>query len=91
MNNLNNNNLDNSLNNIDSFNVSLKNSIHKLNYHKNRVLCISILNNDRLISGSEDKSIIIYNKIVYQPDLIINKHKGSINCIIQLSSGILAT
>jgi len=62
-----------------------------LNYHKDWVLCLSILNDGRLISGSYDNSIIIYNKATYQPDLIINEHKSSVNCIIQLSSGILAT
>ena len=62
-----------------------------MNYHKGWVLCLSILNDGRLISGSADKSIIIYNKTTYQPDLIINEHKDPINCIIQLSSGILAT
>ena len=82
----NNNNLDN----INIFNISLKNPIHILNYHKNMILCLSILNDGRLISGY-DKSIIIYNKTTYKPDLIINDHKDSIYCIIQLSSGMLAT
>jgi len=62
-----------------------------LNYHKGLALCLSILNDDRLISGSADNSIIIYNKTTYQPDLIINENKFPINCIIQLNSGILAT
>ena len=84
-NNLNNNNLDN------NFNISLKNPIHTLNYHKNWILCLSILDDGRLISGSRDNSIIIYNKTTYRPDLIINEHKASLNSIIQLSSGILAT
>ena len=83
----NNNNLDK----INNFDISLKNPIHTLNYHKELITCLSILNDGRLISGSVDKSIIIYNKITYQPDLIINEHKYPINCIIQLSSGILAT
>ena len=52
---------------------------------------MSILDDIRLISGSADNSIIIYNKITYQPDLIINEHKGSVNYIIQLNSGIIAT
>jgi len=90
-NNLNNNNLDNNLYNINNFNISLKNSIHILNYHKNWILFLSILNDGRLISGSADNSIIIYNKITYQTDLMIEEHKDSVNCIIQLSSGILAT
>ena len=54
-------------------------------------ICLSILNDGRLISGSRDNSIIIYNKMTYQPDLIINEHKDLIRYIIQLSSGILAT
>ena len=83
----NNNNLDD----INNFDISLKNPIHTLNYHKDYILCLSILNDGRLISGSYDNSIIIYNKTTYQPDLIINEHKSIVRCIIQLSSGILAT
>ena len=62
-NNLNNNN---NLDNINNFNISLKNPIHILNYHKNIILCLSILNDGRLISGSRDKSIIIYNQTIYK-------------------------
>ena len=51
----NNNNLDN----INNFNISLKNPIHTLNYHKYYIYCLSILNDGRLISGSFDNSIII--------------------------------
>ena len=83
----NNNNLDNN----NNFDISLKNPIHTLNYHKDWVICLSILNDGRLISGSYDNSIIIYNKTTYKPDLIINEHKSIVRCIIQLSSGILAT
>jgi WD40 repeat protein len=49
------------------------------------------MNDGRLVSGSVDSSIIIYNKISYNPDLIIREHKGCICCIIQLRSGILAS
>ena len=45
----------------------------------------------RLVSGAADNSIIIYNKITYQPDLIIKEHNNSVFCITQLSSGILAS
>ena len=38
-----------------------------------------------------NNSIIIFNKTIYQPDLIINEHKSSVRCMIQLSSGILVT
>ena len=88
-NDLNNNNLDNSLSN--NFNISLKNPIHTLYYHTGLISCLSILNDGRLISGSVDNSIIIYNKTTYQPDLIIKEHKSIVNCITQLNSGILAT
>jgi len=86
-NNLNNNNLEN----INNYDISSKNPIHTLNYHKDSIFCLSILNDGRLISGSADNSIIIYNKTRYKPDLIINEHKGQVRCIIQLSSGILVT
>ena len=81
----------NNNNNLDDYNISLKNPIHKLNYHTSSIFCLSILNDGRLISGSYDSSIIIYNKITYKPDLIIKEYKSTVWCITQLSSGIIAT
>ena len=78
-------------NNFDNFDISLKNPIRTLDNHKLSIYCLSILNDGRLISGSADNSIIIYNKTTYQPDIIIKEHKDSVLCIIQLNSGILAT
>ena len=80
----------NNINNINNFDISLKEPIHILNYHKDYIYCLLILNDGRLISGSEDKSIIIYNKTTYKSDLIINENEGPVYCITQLSSGILA-
>ena len=62
-----------------------------MNYHTGSIYCLSVLNDGRLASGSNDNSIIIYNKITYKPDLIIKEHKNSVWCITQLYSGILAT
>ena len=50
-----------------------------------------MLNDGRLVSGSADYSIIIYDKNTYQPDLIIKEHSSNVLCIIQLSSSILAS
>ena len=75
----------------NDFNIKLKNPIHKLNAHTSSVICLSTMNDGRLVSGSYDNSIIIYNKETYQPDLIIKEHSGGVYCIIQLSSGILAS
>ena len=49
------------------------------------------MNDGRLVSSSNDKSIIIYNKTTYQPDIIIKEHNKGILYITQLSSGILAS
>ena len=76
----NNNNLDY----INNFDISIKNPSHILNYHKHPIYCLSILNDCRLISSSLGNSIIIYNKTTYQPDLMINGHKDSVYCFIQL-------
>ena len=75
----------------NDFNIEFKNPIHKLNYHTDWVLCLTVMNDGRLVSGSMDGSIIIYNKETYKPDLIINEHSKSVKYIIQLSSGILAS
>ena len=48
------------------------------------------MNDGRLVSGSGENSIIIYNKETYQPNLIIKEHNNSIAYTNQLSSGILA-
>jgi len=85
-------NKQNNNNNLyNNFNIKLREPIHILNNHKDFVRCLSILKDGRLVSGSDDKSIIIYNKITYQPDLIIKEHNNNINYIITLNSGILAS
>ena len=61
------------------FNINTKNLIHKLNYHTFIVKYLTLLNDGRLVSGSGDKSIIIYNKLTYQPDLIIKEHNNEVN------------
>ena len=73
------------------FNIKLKNPIHKLKAHTSCVYCLTVMNDGRLVSGSADNSIIIYNKTTYQPDIIIKEHSSSVLCVTQLSSGILAS
>ena len=75
----------------NDFNIQLKEPIHKLNQHTDDVYCLTVLNDGRLVSGSNDKTIIIYNKITYQSDLIIKEHNNNICCITQLSSGELVS
>ena len=75
----------------NNFNIKLRNPIHKLSYHTDRVYCLTILKDGRLVSGSKDKSIIIYNKETFKPDLTIKAHNGYVSCITTLSSGILAS
>ena len=73
----------------DDYKIENKNPTHKLTNHSNNVLCLCVLNDGRLVSGFGDHSIIIYNKNIYQPDLIIKEHSDYICCIIQISSGEL--
>ena len=75
----------------NDFNMEIKEPKCILNYHTDCVLCLTVMNDGRLASGSRDCSIIIYNKETYKPDLIIKEHNDYVNCIIQLSSGILAS
>ena len=73
-----------------SFN-NKKESIHLLNYHTNEINCLTVLKDGRLASGSEDKSIIIYNNKTFQPDLEIKEHSESVTCLTTLNSGVLAS
>ena len=50
-----------------------------------------MLKDGRFATGSRDKSIIIYNKYTFKPDLIIKEHNNTIIKITQLSSGLLAS
>jgi len=86
--NINNNINDNTYNNFD---IKFKKPIHILNYHKKRILCSTILKDGRFATGSDDGSIIIYNNQTFEPDIIIRDHTGDVYCILQLSSGILAS
>ena len=69
------------------FNIGLKEPKHTLKYHKDKINCSTVLKDGRFVTGSKDKSIIIYNNEKFQPDLIINEHKNSVVCVIKLSSG----
>ena len=72
--------------------IEMKNPIHKLTNHTGNILCLCILQDGRLVSASADHSIIIYNKISYQADLIIKElHSSCVTYITQLTSGIIAT
>ena len=75
----------------NNFDIKLKEQILVINNHEDSVYSFTILKDGRLVSGSYDTTIKIYNKKTYQPEIIIKEHKGPINCIITLSSGILAS
>ena len=72
-------------------NIEFKTHITTLKIHTNSVICLTVLNDGRLVSGSYDKSIIIYNKQTYQPNIIIQEHEDTVICLIQLKNGILAS
>ena len=75
----------------DDYKIEMKNPRYKLTNHTSDVYSLCVLNDGRLASSSFDKSIIIYNKITYQPDLIIKEHNNWLSFITKLSSGILAS
>ena len=78
-------------NSFNDFNIKLKEPIHILSNHTSVVYCLCLLNDGRLVSCSEDHSIIIYNKLTFKPDLIIKEHDDAVLCIIKLNSGVLAS
>ena len=75
----------------NNYNIKNKNPILKLKYHKKSINCSTILNDGRLVTCSDDKSIIIYNNKTFKPDKIINEHYNNVNYILKLNSGLLAS
>ena len=75
----------------ENFNIALKEPKYIIKNHTGPIRCSTVLKDGRLVTGSDDKSIIIYNKETFKPDLIINEHQDIIKCIIQLDSGELAS
>ena len=45
-------------NSYDDYKIEMKNPIYKLTNHTDNVLCLCVLNDGRLVSGSNDNSII---------------------------------
>ena len=70
----------------NNFNVQFR-----LQYHKDTILCATVLKDGRFATCSADESIIIYDNKTFKPDLIIKEHNGGITYIFQLSTGMLAT
>ena len=76
----------------DYYNIENKNPVHTLKNHIGCIYWLCIMKDGRLVSCSGDRKIIIYNKITYQPDLIIdNEHDKEISFITQLSWGLLVS
>ena len=73
------------------FNFISKKLFLKLSCHKEPIICLSVLNDGRLVSGSEDNNIIIYNKITFEPELTIREHRDCIVSITIINKNILAS
>ena len=86
--NTNNNNININDCSYNNFDIKFKEPQCQLNY---LISYATLLKDGRFATGSDDKSIIIYNNKTFAPDITINIHNNGVFCIIQLSSGILAS
>ena len=75
----------------DNFIIRDKEPKHILEYHTDKILCSTVLKDGRFVTGSNDKSIIIYNNKSFKPDLTIKEHKDGVTCLLQLNSGELVS
>ena len=71
--------------------IKYKQNILVCRYHKKAIRCCTILKDGRLVTCSDDKSIIVYNSKTFKIDLEIKEHIGKVNQVIKLKSGILAS
>ena len=84
------NRLSNSL--YTDFNLNSKKMISDIKCHSKLIYCLCTLHDGRLALGSINEGIIIYNKMIFKPELIIKNYdnKGLLY-IVELSSNILAS
>ena len=75
----------------ESFNIADKEPKKIFKFNTTPIRCSTLLKDGTIITGSSDKSIIIYNNKTFQPGLAIKEHNDTVNCVIQLSSGELAS
>ena len=75
----------------NNFIIGDKQPKHTLKYHTDSIWCSTVLKDGRFVTGSWDKSIIIYNNKTFKPDLIIKEHNRAVTCVIQLNSGELVS
>ena len=75
----------------NDFDISSKQLTLNRKCHTDKVTCLCTLDDGRLVSGSKDNNIIIYNKITYKPDIIIKGHEDTINCVLRLDSDLLVS
>jgi len=70
--------------------ISEREPIHFMSkHHSNKIYCIAILKNKRLVSGGYDSKIIVYDKNYTHPDLEINEHSGAVTSLFVASNGNL--
>ena len=85
-------NLEEKKNEIKNIKVPLfKSYILSIKDNTKMVYCLTLLNDGRLVSGSDDSSIIIYNKVTFKFDLEIKEHKLWINYLTTLKNGLLVS
>ena len=83
-------NQNNSINAINFKNISEREPIHFMSkHHANKIYCIAILKNKRLVSGGYDTKIIIYDKNYTHPELEIKEHSAAVTSLIVASNGNL--
>ena len=75
----------------NNFIIGDKQPKYTLKYHTGQIWCSTVLKDGRFVTGSDDKSIIIYNNKTFKPDLTIKEHKERVFCVIQLNSGELVS
>ena len=72
------------------FQISEAEPIHFLSKnHSQSIYCITLLKNKRLVSGSQDSKIIVYDKNYIKPDLEIIEHTNAVTSLIVSSNGNL--
>jgi WD40 repeat protein len=74
-------------NNVEIWNSKTGNSDIIFEDHLGTVFCVAALSDERVVSGSVDKTLKIWNLKTKKCDLTFNEHSNSVRCVAVLHDG----
>ena len=65
--------------------------VYTITGHPRPVRGLTVLNNGRLVSCSDDRTIKIWDQTTGEFIRVLKRHNGNVNCVTVMNSGLIAS